>query len=114
MTNGPIIPIIRKLMPAMIAKDIVGAQPMSSAIGKAFDIHYKRPVPFCRVDQELYGLPPAPEGFLTVDVNYQVALWIKDQPVHMWKFSDAPAYSIAMTRYTISEKLYTLMAMRFE
>lgn len=113
-TPAMIMPAIRKLMPSVIAQDIVSVQPMTSPNGLVFDIKYEAPKSFVRVDASKDGLPLPPEGYIAVDVNWEVARWISEQPIHMWKFRDAPAYSPVMERYTISEKLYTLMAVRFE
>ena len=108
-----LLPMIRKVMPSVLAKEIIGVQPMTGSNGQVFDMTYTVPKSFRLVDHILDGLPPPPDGYLTVDVNWEVARWLKDQPIHMWKFCDVPAYSMSMKRYTISEKLYTMMALRW-
>lgn len=102
-----LIPMVRKMMPGIIAQEIVGVQPMSGV-----DQEPVRPK-FRRVDQVPDGLPPPPDGYITVDVGYEVARWLNDQPIHMWKFCDVPAYSMSMERYTVSEQLYTMMALKW-
>ena len=103
--NSVLIPMIRKIMPAVIAQEIVGVQPMT-------DVFKPRPK-FIRVDQTVDKLPKPPEGYLTVDVAGEVAMWLEEQPIHMWKHGDVPAYAFGMERYTVSEQLYTWMALKW-
>ena len=99
-----LIPMIRKVMPTVIAQDIVGVQPMT--MPKYLD-------KVLVVDQTIDKLPAPPEGHLTVDVDWEVAKWIESQPIHMWKYGDVPAYSASRERYTISEQLYTWLTLRW-
>ena len=104
--NSVLIPMIRKIMPAVIAQDIVGVQPMTGGITPP----RKK---FILLDQTVDNLPAPPDGYVTVDVMGEVARWIEEQAIHMWKFGDVPAYSFGMERYTISEELYTMMALKW-
>ena len=47
------IPIIRKLIPSIIAKELVGVQPMSTPAGQVFSMgaRYSRPKLFCWIDE---------------------------------------------------------------
>ena len=103
--SSELIPMIRKVMPGIIAQEIAGVQPMT-------DI-FKPRQKFIKVDQTVDKLPAPPEGYLTVDVAGEVALWIEEQPIYMWKHGDVPAYSFGMERYTVSEQLYTWMSLRW-
>ena len=100
-----LIPMVRKYMPGVIAQEIVSVQPMT-------DVFKPRPK-FMLVDQPVDKLPAPPEGYLTVDVAGEVAMWIEEQAIHMWKHGDVPAYAFGMERYTVSEQLYTMMALRW-
>ena len=96
-----LIPMIRKTMPGIIAQDIISVQSMEVTIPKPYEVlpdHF----------------PPAPEGHLVIDANYEISAWIQDQPIHMWKWHDDCASERNKFRFYISEKLYTLLAMRFE
>ena len=68
---------------------------------------------FIKIDQTVDKMPAAPEGYVTVDVVGEVARWIEDQAIHLWKFGDVPAYNSMMDRYTISDELYTMMALKW-
>ena len=103
--SSVLIPMIRKMMPAIIAQEIVGVQPMT-------DILKPRPK-FMLVDQSVDKLQAPPKGYLTVDVVGEVAMWIEEQAIHMWKHGDIPAYAFGMERYTVSEQLYTMIALRW-
>lgn len=107
-----LIPIIRKMMPAVIAQDIVGVQGMQGPAGQIFNIKADRRK-FLIVDQTIDKLPSPPKGYLTVDVVGEVALWLEEQPIHLWKHGDVPAYSFGMERYTVSEELLTMLMLRF-
>lgn len=111
--SSVLLSTIRKVMPSVLANEVTGVQPMTGATGQVFDIKYEWSKPFRLVDQVLDGLPPPPDGYLTVDVNWEVARWLNNQPIDMWKLCDVPAYSMSMERYTISEKLYTMMALKW-
>ena len=100
-----LIPVIRKIAPTVIAQEIAGVQPMT-------DVFKPRPK-FMLVDQSEDKLPKPPNGYLTVDVAGEVAMGIEEQAIHMWKHGDVPAYAFGMERYTVSEQLYTMMALRW-
>lgn len=102
--NSVLIPMIRKMMPTLIAQEIVGVQPMTMP---------KHLPKFMVVDQTVDKLPAPPEGHLTVDVDFEVSRWIQEQPIYMWKFGDVPAYSGARDRFTISKQLYSWMALKW-
>ena len=96
-----LIPMIRKTMPGIIAQDIISVQSMGVTIPKPYEVlpdHF----------------PPAPAGHLVIDANSKVSAWIQDQPIHMWKWHDDCKTTLGKHRFYISEKLYTLLAMRFE
>lgn len=99
--NSVLIPMIRKVMPAIVAQDIVGVQPMSAINAE--------PIVVVEPNQP----PGPPEGYLTVDVLGEVALWIEEQPIYMWKHGDIPAYAFGRERYTVSEQLYTWMRLKW-
>lgn len=59
------------------------------------------------------GLPPPPDGYVTIDATYPVFQWLEQQPLSEWKFDDVPAYSGHCDRFIISEQLYTLLVLRW-
>ena len=113
MANNDWIGLIRNSLPGIMAQDIAGIQPMLSDVAKVFGIKPKYLEKILVVDQTVDKLPAPPAGHMTVDVDLEVSQWIQQQPVYMWKFGDVPAYSGARDRYTISEKLYTWMTLKF-
>ena len=108
-----LLPMIRKTLPEIIAQDIAGTQPMSVDVAQVFNIKPKYLEKILVVDQTVDKLPAPPAGHLTVDVDWEVSQWIQQQPIHMWKFGDVPAYSGARDRFTVSEQLYTWMTLRW-
>lgn len=107
-----LIPLLRQQIPALMAQDIAGIQPMSYKLGDLFKIKTDRRK-FFIVDQTKDKLPGPPDGYVIVDALGEIGRWIEQQPVHMWKYGDVPAYSGAMDRWIISEQLYTLMALKW-
>lgn len=104
--------MIRQQLPALVAQDIASVQPITSTFGGLFNTKIDRRK-FFVVDQTVDKLPAPPKGYLVVDALGEVGRWIEQQPIHMWKYGDVPAYSGAMDRWIISEQLYTLMALKW-
>lgn len=88
-------------------QDIVGVQPMPASAGKIFNVKYSKR--FVKIDNGEKSIIKAPAGHVLVDVDWAVALWIEEQPIHMWK----PMDDRSSTYYIISEELYTWMAVRW-
>lgn len=101
-----LIPMIRKVMPAVIAQDIVGVQPMNIP-PKYFT--YKV---IDRKDIDIF----IPENHQVVFVNAEVGIWIQKQPVHLWKYidlnRDGDEWDIR-THYVVSDELLTLLALKW-
>lgn len=38
--NGVLIPMIRRIIPSLIANEIIGVQPMTGAVGEIYSIKY--------------------------------------------------------------------------
>ena len=113
MANSDWVSLIRNSLPGLIAQEIAGIQPMPSDVAKVFGIKPKYLEKILVVDQTVDKLPAPPAGHMTVDVDWEVSQWIQQQPIHMWKFGDVPAYSGARDRFTVSEQLYTWMTLKF-
>ena len=95
-----LLPILRKMIPSIIAQDIVSVQPMSTIAPKPYEIlpdHF----------------PPAPVGHLVIDASFKVSAWIQEQPIHMWKWHEDCKTPFGLHRFYISEKLYTLLAIKW-
>jgi len=112
-STGILIPMIRKLMPTMIAHQILGVQPMTGPTGSVFNLSTGNGIQkFERLDIDVYGNDiPVPEGYCVVDVTHQVADWIREQPIHLWKDIDRVSY--LRDRFVISDGLYTALALRW-
>jgi hypothetical protein len=108
-STGILIPMIRKLMPTMIAHQIVGVQPMTGPTGSIFGT--RRPK-FERLDFDVYGdAIPVPEGYCVVDVDLEIHDWIREQPIHLWK--DSNRVHFLRDRFVIADDLYTALALRW-
>ena len=106
----PLIDMIRKVTPTMIANDICSVQPMTAPTGKIFTLRtrYSDSVKmreFELVDDDNF----TQEGWCLIDVSYTVADWIITNPVGQW----IAVESHKEPRYIISEELFTMLALRF-
>lgn len=113
------IPILRKLLPATIAKDIVSVQPMTQPlIGNIFTVRngkvgFKNYIMVPNQNEcVLYDTPGC--TYYAVDVRPEVDTWIQEQPRYMWKHAEEieDCHS-SLTRYIISEELLTWMTLRW-
>ena len=106
----PLIDMIRKVTPTMIANDICSVQPMTAPTGKIFTLRtrYSDSVKmreFELVDDDNF----TQEGWCLIDVSYTVADWIITNPVGQW----IAVESHKEPRYIITEELFTMLALRF-
>ena len=107
--NNILIPIIGKLMPNIVAQDIVSVQPMSSNTGQVFNIKPKLLPKFQTVD----GIVDLPDGYVVVSLSWEVAMWIQSTfPISEWKTLDG-AEHIGSNVYVISKQAYTMLALRW-
>lgn len=108
------IPMLRKLLPIMVAQDIVGVQPMTNTNPifqmKDGKVGFKNFT--LATDQDECGNY---DGIhYAVDVRMQVAEWVETQPIHMWKpADDMEGCQITCSRYIISEELLTWMTLKW-
>lgn len=82
---------------------------MSAGMFHAPYIPKIKPTKFFIVD----NMSSVPAGHVTIEVSPNVARWVEQQPLSMWKFEDTPTNSVMMNRYIVSEKLYTLLAVKW-
>lgn len=94
-----LMPIIKNLTPTLLAADILGVQPMFSAPS------YEQASEYTEI---------VPDGYLVVNANREVSIWIEEQPLHMWKHGELTNSSVFYDRYIISEQLFTWLKMRWE
>ena len=91
-----LIPMIRKVMPSVIAHDIVGVQPLGK-IPRWGQVHeYSETVP---------------DGYVVIDADREISAWIEEQALHMWKHGNLS--SIFHDRYIISEELLVWLTLRW-
>ncbi len=113
------MPILRKLLPATIAKDIVGVQPMGT-----HTMHGPFTMQGGKVTFKNYTLAPnqnecvlydTPERIhYAVDVRPAVEEWLLTQPLHMWKYAEETEdCHFACTRYIVCEELLTWMTIKW-
>lgn len=111
------IPMLRKILPLTIAKDIAGVQPMT-AMNSVFTVRNGKVSfhNFIIVENQnecvLYDTPECTH--YAVDVKPAVETWIKEQPIHMWKHAEEiEDCHIFYSRYIISEELLSWMTLRW-
>jgi hypothetical protein len=94
----------------MIASQIVGVQPMTGPAGmiSTLRVRYPDALNFTLISDHFYLIP---NDYCVVDVAPKVASWIEEQDITLWKPFDNDSYYLE--RYTISNTLYTLMALRW-
>ena len=51
---------------------------------------------------------PIPEGYCVLEVGVEIATWIEQQDISLWKPID-----FGMNQYIICKKLYTIMLLKF-
>jgi len=100
--NSVLIPMIRKLAPTLLAEDIVGVQPM--------------PLPPMMMPPWVIAVEyeeVVPTGYVVINANREVSVWIEEQPVHMWKHGNIKNVSGFWDRYIVSEKLITWIKLKW-
>jgi len=103
------LPILRKSLPSMIASQLVGVLPMTGPTGQIFTLRVRYPdaLNFTLISDHEYIVP---NDYCVVDVAPKVARWIEEQDITLWKPIDNDSF---LEQYTISNTLYTLMALRW-
>ena len=99
------LPMIRKVLPATIAQEIVGVQPMVMPKMITYQVLTDGWEKTC------------PAGHVAIMTNVQIAHWIEQQPVHMWKYIDLEKDGREFqlnTHFFISDQLLTWLKMRWE
>ena len=116
--NKILLPILRKMIPQTLAESIVSVQPMDSSVGGvfvmrndkvAFKNYYMVPN---QNECVLYDTPEC--TYYAIDVRPEVDAWIKEQPIHMWKYAEeTDGCHFSFTRYIISEGLLSWLILRW-
>lgn len=110
-----ILPMIRKTMPNIIANDIIDVQPMTTL--SPYWLNVKNG----QGGFSNFALAPNqnecvlyPGEHYAVDVRPKVEEWIKEQPVHMWKYAEETEdCHSAYSRIIVSGQLYNFLALRW-
>jgi hypothetical protein len=116
MINKILIPVIRKVMPAFIAQDIVGVQPMASNF--IFTMRHDK-VSFKNYtlalnQNECVLYDTTEQKHYAVDVLPKAEEWLMTQPIHMWKHAEeTDGCQITCTRYIINQELLTWMTLKW-
>ena len=113
--NNVLFPLIRKILPNVIAQDIAGVQPMTGPTGNVFKMNWGSVgfKPFVIVENQnecaLYS-----GNHIAVDVKPKVSEWIQEQSPDLWKWAEETEdCHISFTRYIIDEKLFTMMSLKW-
>ena len=113
-STGILIPMIRKVMPTMIANQIIGVQPMTAPTGQihTLSVRYPARLKFERLgDDDYHDDLHVPKDYCAVDVDLEIRDWIREQPIHLWKEVDG--VSFLRDRFVIADDLYTALALRW-
>ncbi len=100
-----LIPIIRNMMPTLLAEDIVGVQPMSIDLPLKKMPKYREPAEYNE---------QVPRGYLVIDVDREISQWIEEQPIYHWKHGELTNVPGFWDRYIISEQLFTWLKLRWQ
>ena len=112
--NKVLIPMIRKIAPTLIAQDIVGVQPMPSSVYDTFSNIKPKFLTYNVLDESWQKTCPA--GNTAIETNVEIAHWIEQQPVHMWKYIDLNARGMEYhlsTHFFVSNELLTWLKLRW-
>ena len=101
------LPLIRKVVPSLIAQDIVGVQPMTGPTGSVFNVKHTWMDAYTVITHEYFNIP---EGYVVVEVNREISTWIESMAIHMWKPADGTRLRSC---YTISGPLYTMLVLKY-
>lgn len=112
------IPMLRKILPKTIAQGIVGVQTMPASMSHVFmqkgdKVGFKNYV-MARNQNEcvLYDTPG--NTHYAIDVRPVVEEWLREQPIHMWKYAEETEdCHMSFTRYIVSEEIFTWMVLRW-
>lgn len=75
--DSVILPVIRKVMPNIIANDILSVQPMTANMTNPFTKKWERVGIDVPTDKWVYNIR-----------SQEIRTWVEEQPAHMWKFYD--------------------------
>ncbi len=110
LTKNTIIPVLRQMLPGMVANSIVGVQLVTGNSGITFSMKVDK-----ILMQKYYLEASWKQGdveYHLVNVNYDVEQWIVSQPQHMWEREDNEHSNDAFKKmYTINNELMTWMTL---
>jgi hypothetical protein len=98
-----LIPMIRKAVPTTIAHQIVGVGPLlpKRLMYEVLDEGWEK---------------VTPEGHKSIMTNVEIAHWIEQQPIHMWKYIDletkGETYQLN-THFIVSDELLSWLILRW-
>ena len=95
-----LLPMIRKVMPSVIAQDIVGVQPMDLTPPK-----WER-----ASDHSHLAIP---DGYIHINVNREIAQWIEEQPLDQWKHGELGRLAGFYDSFIVSEQLLSWLILRW-
>lgn len=96
-----ILPIIKKVMPVLLAKEITDVQSIGPVKSYFIQTNHNEEVP---------------DGFLVVDIKwirFEIYEWLERQNPNKWRKSASNHKLLTYIRYIISEDLYTLLVLRW-
>jgi hypothetical protein len=101
-----------------MAKQIISVQPMTGPTGQIFKLTaptknrpYSAPRPSYQIITSEKFIPP--HDHCVVSVNSDIADWIEQQPIHMWKPAECLEAGWTGYEYVISNKLYSWLTLRW-
>lgn len=100
--NSILLPMIRRVIPTVIAHDIVSVQPMTMPTSTF--VKYKT------IDKHDLTVP---DNYVAINVDREVAQWIETQPLHMWKHGEMKVMPQFYDQYIVSEELLSWITLKW-
>lgn len=112
-----LLPMIRKVMPALVANEIVGVQPMSSVTASVFTRTANGMVGMknYEVAKDQSEASDYSGDHIIIDIRTrEVSYWVEAQPANLWKWADnVEGCHMSYTRYVMDQRLFTWLTMRW-
>ena len=106
--DSVLLPVIKKVMPSVIAQDILSVQPMTANMINPFTKKWERVGMDVPTDKWVYNIR-----------SQDIKIWIEEQPAHMWKFYDVepkidtPVSAMIGDNYVFTEEMEVWFQLRW-
>lgn len=105
--NSVLLPVIKRVMPNIIAQDIISVQPMGSVY------------PYYNAWSKV-GIHIPTDHWVYNVRSQEIRTWIEEQPAYMWKFYDIDVYNLDLpasvilgSNYVFTEEMEAWFTLRW-